>query len=50
MLGRGLQRVGFFNNRGTAVLLSKGESGTIVSFVLVFRGLVGAHPFARGEA
>ncbi len=33
-LGRALQAIGFFNNRGTAVLLSKGTSGTIVSFVL----------------
>lgn len=33
-LGHALQLTGFFNNRGTGVLLSKGTSGTIVSFAL----------------
>jgi hypothetical protein len=33
-LGRALQLTGFFNDRGTSVLLSKGTSGTIVSFGL----------------
>jgi hypothetical protein len=33
-LGHALQLTGFFNNRGTSVLLSKGTSGTIVSFAL----------------
>ena len=33
-LGRALQSTGFFNNRGTTVLLSKGTSGTIISFAL----------------
>jgi hypothetical protein len=33
-LGRALQGVGFLNNRGTTVLLSKGTDGTLVSFVL----------------
>jgi hypothetical protein len=34
LLGHALQLTGFFNNRGTSVLLSKGTSGTIVSFAL----------------
>jgi hypothetical protein len=34
LLGHALQVTGFFNNRGTSVLLSKGTSGTIVSFAL----------------
>lgn len=33
-LGDALRTMGFFNGRGTAVLLSKGTQGTIVSFVL----------------
>ncbi len=33
-LGRALQATGFFNDRGTSVLLSKGASGTLVSFAL----------------
>jgi hypothetical protein len=33
-LGHALQLTGFFNNRGTGVMLSKGTSGNIVSFVL----------------
>jgi len=33
-LGRALQQVGFLNDRGTTVLLSKGTAGTQVSFVL----------------
>jgi hypothetical protein len=33
-LGTALQKVGFLNNRGTTVLLSKGTAGTLVSFVL----------------
>jgi hypothetical protein len=33
-LGHALQLTGFFNNRGTSVLLSKGTSGNIVSFAL----------------
>jgi hypothetical protein len=33
-LGHALQLTGFFNNRGTGVLLSKSTSGTIVSFAL----------------
>jgi hypothetical protein len=33
-LGHALQLTGFFNDRGTSVLLSKGTSGTIVSFAL----------------
>ena len=33
-LGQALQRSGFFNGSGASVLLSKGTSGTIVSFVL----------------
>lgn len=33
-LGQALERTGFFNGRGVSALLSKGTSGTIVSFVL----------------
>lgn len=33
-LGQALQAMGFLNDRGTTVLLSKGAAGTIVSFVL----------------
>jgi hypothetical protein len=33
-LGRALQNTGFFNDRGTSVLLSKGKGVTVVSFVL----------------
>jgi hypothetical protein len=33
-LGRVLQAIGFFNNRGSTVLLSKGAGGTRVTFVL----------------
>jgi hypothetical protein len=33
-LGRALRLTGFFNGRGTAVMLSKGAGGTFVSFVL----------------
>lgn len=33
-LGHALQLTGFFNNRGTGVMLSKGTSGNIVSFIL----------------
>jgi hypothetical protein len=33
-LGHALQLTGFFDDRGTGVMLSKGTSGTIVSFVL----------------
>ncbi len=33
-LGQALVRVGFLNDRGTTVLLSKGSAGTVVSFVL----------------
>jgi hypothetical protein len=33
-LGRALVRVGFLNDRGTTVLLSKGTAGTVVSFVV----------------
>lgn len=33
-LGRALQSIGFFNNRGTSVLLSRGSDGAVVSFVL----------------
>lgn len=33
-LGRMLQRIGFLNDRGTSVLLWKGSSATVVSFVL----------------
>ena len=33
-LGRALQSIGFLNDRGTTVLLSKGTAGTLVSFVL----------------
>ena len=37
-LGRALQQVGFLNDRGTTVLLSKGTAGTQVSFVLSNEG------------
>ena len=33
-LGRILQAIGFLNDRGSTVLLSKGQGGTIVTFVL----------------
>lgn len=33
-LGGALVKTGFFNDRGTTVLLSKGTAGTVVSFVL----------------
>jgi hypothetical protein len=33
-LGKALQNVGFLNDRGTTVLLSKGTDGTLISFVL----------------
>jgi hypothetical protein len=33
-LGQALVRVGFLNDRGTTVLLSKGTAGTVVSFVV----------------
>ena len=33
-LGHALQHTGFFRDRGTSVLLSKGRGGTVVSFVL----------------
>ncbi len=33
-LGEALRAMGFFNGRGTAVLLSKGTEGTMISFVL----------------
>jgi len=33
-LGEALRKTGFFNDRGTTVLLSKGTAGTVVSFVL----------------
>jgi hypothetical protein len=33
-LGQALKRTGFFNGRGHSVMLSKGTSGTIISFVL----------------
>jgi hypothetical protein len=33
-LGRALKGIGFFNDRGTTVLLSKGRSGAVVSFAL----------------
>jgi hypothetical protein len=33
-LGQALRRTGFFNGRGTSVMLSKGTSGTVISFVL----------------
>src|SRR6185312_7111317 len=33
-LGKELQSIGFFNDRGTTVFLSKGRGGTVVSFVL----------------
>jgi hypothetical protein len=33
-LGQALTAIGFLNDRGTTVLLSKGSAGTIVSFVL----------------
>ena len=33
-LGKALQKVGFLNDRGTTVLLSKGTAGTMISFVL----------------
>jgi len=41
-LGQALKGVGFFNDRGTSVLLSKGKSGATVSFVL--RGGAWNHP------
>jgi hypothetical protein len=34
VLGQALVRIGFLNDRGTTVLLSKGTAGTIVSFVV----------------
>jgi hypothetical protein len=33
-LGQALVRVGFLNDRGTTILLSKGTAGTVVSFVV----------------
>ncbi len=33
-LGQALKGIGFFNDRGTTVLLSKGKSGAVVSFAL----------------
>jgi hypothetical protein len=33
-LGQALKSIGFFNDRGTTVLLSKGKSGAVVSFAL----------------
>lgn len=33
-LGHALQMIGFFNDRGTTVLLSRNKGGTVVSFVL----------------
>jgi hypothetical protein len=33
-LGQALKGIGFFNNRGTTVLLSKGRGGAVVSFAL----------------
>jgi hypothetical protein len=33
-LGRALRSIGFFNDRGTSVLLWKGASSTVISFVL----------------
>ena len=33
-LGQALKGIGFFNDRGTTVLLSKGRSGAVVSFAL----------------
>src|SRR5579872_1136534 len=33
-LGHALQMIGFFNDRGATVLLSRNKGGTVVSFVL----------------
>ena len=33
-LGQALKGIGFFNDRGTTVLLSKGKAGAVVSFAL----------------
>jgi hypothetical protein len=41
-LGDALRAMGFFNGRGTAVLLSKGTQGTVISFVLDNEGWI--HP------
>ncbi len=34
VLGQALKTIGFFDDRGTSVFLSKGKDGTVVSFVL----------------